>query len=60
MDHVAIVHPYKEGIEKEIGKGLTPGVPETMENIAGIAIFIKKYSKCSGISSDGVSGTVFS
>ena len=43
--HITVLCPNKEGIEKEIGKGISSGVPKTMENIAMMAIIIEKIYK---------------
>lgn len=44
-NHVTIICPGKEEMEKEMGKDLTSGVPRTMENIARMAIFMEKACK---------------
>lgn len=44
-NHVTILCLGKEEIEKEIEEGLTPGVPQTMENIPMMAIFMEKACK---------------
>lgn len=44
-NHVTILCPDKEEIEKEIGEGISLGVPQTMENIARMANFIGKICK---------------
>lgn len=41
-NHVTILCPGKEEMEKEIGGSIASGVPQTMENIARMAIFMEK------------------
>ena len=44
-NHITVLCPDKEGTEKEIGEGISSGVPKTMENIAMMAIIIEKICK---------------
>ena len=44
-NHIMILCPGKEEIEKEIGDGISSGVPKTMEHIARMAIFMEKICK---------------
>ena len=44
-NNVTILFPDKEEMEKEIGKGITSGVPQTMENIVRMAIFMEKICR---------------
>ena len=44
-NHVTVRCPDKEGTEREIGEGISSGVPKTMENITMMAIIIKKICK---------------
>ena len=44
-NHITVLCPDKEGTEREIGEGISSGVPKTMENIAMMAIIIEKICK---------------
>ena len=44
-NHITVLCPDKEETEKEIGEGISSGVPKTMENIAMMAIIIEKICK---------------
>ena len=44
-NHVTVRCPDKEGTEREIGEGISSGVPKTMENITMMAIIIEKICK---------------
>ncbi len=44
-NHVTILCQGKEEMEKEIGESITSGVPQTMENIARMAIFMEKICR---------------
>ncbi len=44
-NHITVRCPDKEETEKEIGEGISSGVPKTMENIAMMAIIIEKICK---------------
>jgi hypothetical protein len=41
-NHITVLCTSKEGIEEGIGESITSGVPQTMENIARMAIFMEK------------------
>lgn len=44
INHVTVACPDNELIENEIGEGITSGIPNTMANIARMAIFMEKYT----------------
>ncbi len=44
-NHITVNCPDKEEMEKEIGNGISSGVPKTMENVARMAVFIEKMCK---------------
>jgi hypothetical protein len=44
-NHIKVNCPDKEEMEKEIGNGISSGMPKTMENVARMAVFIEKICK---------------
>ena len=44
-NHIIVNCPDKEEMEKEIGNGISSGVPKTMDNVARTAVFIEKICK---------------
>ena len=44
-NHITVNCPDKEEMEKEIGNGISSGVPKTMENVVRMAVFIEKICK---------------
>ena len=44
-NHIIVNCPDREEMEKEIGNGISSGVPKTMENVARTAVFIEKICK---------------